>query len=350
MNKNSIIRYAKILSGCIIILLLGIFVSRGQRLVTNLYRGLMGTKDYALPTDIICFRNSCKINRPHFRVSAKGNWTIRFRDNWYPIDNHISSFVTQVKATEDTCTTYRIKSEFRINEFGHNFEYIEPYISNENTNDVDDITFHSGIYTHKELVPLVSFRDEISASTVNYPYYVKAYLWAYTLRCRLENIFSASSSDLLETYATNTSIYYKSPLLYIPFPLTGHGYIFSSETLDGFKDMTRYMGDLNYYATYATIPTDIKRLGKIVAYDINGVLIKLPERKILRLRLYLQKLYDNDNTYAAIVHYNKTDLHDLINDKDYKTILKYNRSSRSIFQIYDKKVFSNLRKLLSEIQ
>lgn len=350
MNSNKIIKRVAILSAILlVILVISRIVDYDRIFITNVYRGLFGKRYYALPTEIVCFRNSCKIDDPLFRQNDKGNWSINVRGCWIPIDNHISSFVTEVETDGDSYTNYGIAPKFKINEFGHNFEFVEPDILYGNPNAVDNITFHSGIYIHKRLVPLISFHDEMSTSTVNYPYFVRAYLWAYSIRCRLENMFSKSYSELLETYATNTRIYYKSPLLYVPFPLSGNGYIFSSEVLDDFKDITHYMGDQNFYATYVSIPSDIKRVGTVVKYDEDGVLIKLPVKRTKGLRLYLQKSSDNNDTYFAIVYYNKTDSHDLITEQDYKNIVDYSDSHSTIFNAYDEIIFANLRKLLSGI-
>lgn len=349
MNNNKIIKHAVILSVIMLVILaMSIIVNSDQLLVTNVYRGLFGKRDYALPTEIVSFRNCCKIEDPLLKLNDRGDWSINVNGYWFPINEHISSFVTELETAGDTCAVYKIDPKFDINEFGHNFEYVEPDTLYGNPNAVDDVTCRSGIYIYKELVPLISFQDEKSVSTVNYPYFVRAYLWAYSIRCKLENMFSKSYLGILETYAT-TTVYYRSPLLYVPFPLSGTGYIFSSEVLDDFKDMTHYLGDQNFYATYVSIPSDIKRVGTIVKYDKAGVLMKLPVKRTPGLRLFLQKSSDNNDTYFAVVRYNKTSCSDLISDQDYQNILDYSNSSSTILKIYDERVFTNMRKLLSGI-
>lgn len=350
-NRNRRFKCVAITLSVIIFSIVAIsgFIDTDRLIFTNIYKGLFQKHiSYnILPAEIYNYRNCCKIDTPIFRRHEKDEWSVNLNDCWYPVDKDVCDFVTKGQITRDTCVAYKLDSEFHINNFGHYFKFNETDIISGEPDYLDNITLHSGIYIHKELIPLCSFCNEENVYKEDVPLSVKSYLWAFSMRCRFENTFSKSSAALLDKYETTSYVCYTSPMIYIPFPFSGNGYIFSSEILNTFNYISDYIGGQNFYATYASIPSDIKRIGTIISYDKNGVLLKLPIKKTRRLRIDLLKLHYNERYYAAIVNYKKTHFQDCLREADYQDIMNLSNSSDNLFEPYDENVFINLSKLLS---
>lgn len=341
---------------CILIVLIltfgGGLVYPEKLIITNIYKGLFRKNVHhnILPTKINSYLNCCRIDNPAIKRHNNGNWSVKLGEEWYRTSDYVAHFITEEINVKDTNTTYVLNPKYNIRYFGHDFEFQETEILFGDPNAVDYLTFNTGIYMHKELLPLYSFCDGERVSEIEMPIYDRAYLWASCLRDRLECLFSKSYFELQELYSTNEYICYNFPMIYIPYPISDKGYIFSSDIIADFIDLTEYVDDQNFYATYVSIPSDIKRLGTIVKYDDNGVLLKLPINKTSKLRVCLQKLDDKANRYAAIVHYKESSNYDLINEEDYQNILHYSNSSDRLADIYDDQIFANLRRMLSNIQ
>lgn len=173
--------------------------------------------------------------------------------------------------------------------FGHIFNSISATVLSGNPDYDDYEYFNSGIYIHAGLKLSSSFKSSLG------------------------KIFTKASSGLLNEYVSDDRVYFSSPLLYIPFPLSNKGYMFSGEVLEDFDELTTYYQNQNFYSTLAYIPTDIRKLGEVVKYDENGVLLDLKRKKTSDLNIRLQRLSDEGKYYAATVKYNEVHKDELIN-------------------------------------
>lgn len=165
----------------------------------------------------------------------------------------------------------------------------------------------------------------------------------------LEQLLTKSSTSLLRLYNTRERVTIHEPLLYLPFPLSDKGYLFGARRLIDFDFITILIAhDQNFYATLANIPfSDIRRLGKVVALDKNGVLLSLEREKTPNMKVYMQRMQDDELYYASFVNYKKKHKKDLINDDEYQMILEHSDKVNKSYALYDKEIFVNLRKMLS---
>ncbi len=345
MTKKT--NYYFIFAVIMIILASVILVPQEECIITNFCRGLIPKPSDSLPYDIYSDRNCCKIDEATFVKRNNDLWYIKTKNNWYPIDN---SFILDYAIEETKSTTdsgqYRLKSEFRTPKIGHTFRAVEAKIISGNPDYIDHVSLTSGIYRHDALSFIYSFKDERQLLPTDYPLHVQAFLWGASLRAFLDMNLTSSSEELLSEYIPGYRIYYNAPLLYIPFPLSNKGYLFSGEILNSFKEITSYVHSQNFYAVLAYIPNDLRRLGKLLACDENGALLSLETKRTPKMRLHLQKLSDGKNYYAASVNYRRRHAKLQMNKTEYSLIMDYSHSSAKCYEIYDEQLFVNLRELL----
>ena len=317
------------------------------------------------PIGDMTFRNSCIIEDA---VLCKGydneyreqRWYIKLADRWHHIDDYDSGYLdTALVKTNltDSINTYKFKPEFYCNRFGHRFESVDVTIHSTAPSWYDDIDLQSGIYRHRfciweeyrwlkpEFHPYanVSMLTELS-------WYLRGVFVDLHLRAwnSLEQLFTKSSTSLLGLYNTRWRITIHEPLLYLPFPLSDKGYLFDARRLIDFDFISILIAhDQNFYATLANIPPDIRRLGKVVALDKNGVLLSLEKEKTPNMKVYMQRIQDDELYYASFVNSRKTHKKELINDDEYQMILEHSDKVDKSYALYDKEIFVNLRKMLS---
>ena len=119
--------------------------------------------------------------------------------------------------------------------------------------------------------------------------------------------------------------------------------------MKNFNLVTEYVHDQNFYAILAEIPSDIKRLGKVIACDENGVLLSLDRSKTPIMKLRLKRLKDDELLYVSFFKYKKKHLRKMIREEEYQIIDAYDKAARNSYEMYDKRIFVNMRKMLSEL-
>lgn len=279
-----------------------------------------------LPSPIIIDRNCIKFDTAVFSKDD-GKWFVRIESSWYNVNNHnnVLDDVLLTNSKTDSMDTYVFKPKFFTKKFGHIFNSISATVLSGNPDYDDYEYFNSGIYIHAGLKLSSSFKSSLG------------------------KIFTKASSGLLNEYVSDDRVYFSSPLLYIPFPLSNKGYMFSGEVLEDFDELTTYYQNQNFYSTLAYIPTDIRKLGEVVKYDENGVLLDLKRKKTSDLNIRLQRLSDESKYYAATVKYNEVHKDELINKDDYKEILDYSQQCDVYYEMYDRRIFYNMRQMLSNM-
>lgn len=321
---------------------------------------------YDLSSYISICRNSIRLENAIFRHNpyveynddSFRNWLVKVNDKWYDVYGYDSLDSTLVVNEQtDSLVTYKFKSKYYRNKFQicfHETEVVD--MSSDDKIPWDDITWHSGIYKFSYLSISSKMRNVIHSC---YPPVTKFELKLINIRHNIrfmyddikrffEQTFTKSSSDLLDQYITSDLIHIRHPLIYIPFPLD-KGYIFGGDVLKNFNLMTEYVHDQNFYAILAEIPSDIKRLGKVIACDENGVLLSLDRSKTPIMRVRLKRLKEDELFYASFFKYKKKHLRKMISEEEYQIIDAYDKTAINSYEMYDKRIFVNMRKMLSEL-
>lgn len=297
------------------------------------------------------FRHCCKIEDPVFMEHCSGEWFIMMDTIWYPMEMWYlkpSQYLNEI-SRRDSCRLYKYKPAYYREKFGHYFEPIYPCSCY-----TDDIPHDTGRYRHTCLLADDHWWRDIPKIVYNgkgerpAPLNLRMFWLSSNLRDKWDRYFTRPTSGLPDVYEMGKGVVYHSPMIYIPFPLSGKGYLFSKDVYrDSFKEMIQSFGNQNFYAVLVEIPEDIRRLGEVVSLDKNGVLLNLKRDKTPRLNMELHRLHDD--MYEARVKYNKTHRKNLISDGEYQTILKYSDSSTVSSPNYDETIFINLRPILSEL-
>ena len=321
---------------------------------------------YDLDYDISIYRNSIRLenaifrHNPYVEYNDDGvrNWLVKVNNKWYDAydDDSLDSTLV-VNEQTDSLVTYKFKSKYYRNKFEICFDETEVVdMSSDEMIPWDDITWHSGIYKFSELSISRKRRNLIVS---RYPPVTKFELKLINIRHNIrfmyddikrifEQTFTKSSSDLLDQYVTSDLIHIRHPLIYIPFPLD-KGYIFGGDVLMNFNLVTEYVHDQNFYAVLAEIPSDIKRLGKVIACDENGVLLSLDRSKTPIMKLRLKRLKEDELFYASFFKYKKKHIRKMISEEEYQIIDAYDKAATNTYEMYDKRIFINMRKMLSEL-
>lgn len=347
MSRKLKTKYILILVVISFLLIRVLIVLPEDWVATNFFNGLFGVAYNHLPDKIYCNRNCYEIKNAVLNKKNNGEWDINTGNKWYPIkDITCNDGILEKKSENDSSTFYRFKPEFYQDKFAHEFEYISAYISWDKLKSFSYKVCNSGIYEHTGLYMPYSYCKE---RRVNLPIYLHASSIAYSLRTFIEKNFTKAYHSFKDEYRPGCRVYFDLPLLYIPFPMTGKAYLFSGEVLRDFDEVTEYVHDQNFYAVLAYIPLDVKRLGKIIACDHDGLLLSLG-RKTPKMSINLKRMDNDKNHYAATVHYKKRIWNRQINEDDYKRILNYSQSSDSLYKMYDERIFVNLRRILSSLE
>lgn len=321
---------------------------------------------YDLEYDISIYRNSIRLenaifrHNPYVEYNDDGvrNWLVKVNNKWYDAydDDSLDSTLV-INEQTDSLVTYKFKSKYYRNKFEICFDETEVVdMSSDEMIPWDDITWHSGIYKFSELSISRKRRNLIVS---RYPPVTKFELKLINIRHNIrfmyddikrifEQTFTKSSSDLLDQYVTSDLIHIRHPLIYIPFPLD-KGYIFGGDVLMNFNLVTEYVHDQNFYAVLAEIPSDIKRLGKVIACDENGVLLSLDRSKTPIMKLRLKRLKEDELFYASFFKYKKKHIRKMISEEEYQIIDAYDKAATNTYEMYDKRIFINMRKMLSEL-
>lgn len=347
MSRQQKTRYKLMLFIISALLIRYFLISPENRIASNFYNGLFGVARNHLPDNIYCNRNCYKIDSAVFKKTNNADWEIKIENNWYPINDFLCDDSVLEKISEnDTLSLYRLKPDFHHDAFAHEFEYISADISWDELKSPSYRICNSGIYEHTRLYLPYSYRNE---SKKNFPPYLHAHSIAYSLRSFFEKEFTKAYPTFLDEYKPGYRVYFDTPLLYIPFPLTEKAYLFSGEVLRDFAEVTKYVHDQNFYAVLAYIPSDIKRIGSIVAYNQNGLLLSLG-KKTHKMNIIMKRMNKNKNHYAATVYYRRQSLKKQISEDDYKMILYYSQLAESSYELYDELIFANLRQMLSNFE
>ena len=110
--------------------------------------------------------------------------------------------------------------------------------------------------------------------------------------------------------------------------------------------MTMYLHDQNYYSVMTYISPDIQKIGKVISYDNNGILLEIEDDKISNLQIHLQKFENQKNHYFAFIHYRKTRRVKQISDADFQLFSNISNACNRSLKPYDPQIFINLRELI----
>ncbi len=351
-----------VLAGLLItfIIIEGFFIS---------YRFWFYRPQYSITHTIINHRNSCRIENPVFRHNPNprkeynifGNqgeiWLVKMNDKWYEAHDDYSLDSTLIaNGLTDSTMAYTFKPKYHRTNFSLVFKYLNADIISGHDDPGAPVDVPSGIFELQTLYLERSVRNLIHG---RHPPVTKFELKLINIRHNIrfmyddikrffEHIFTKSSSDLLDQYVTSDLIHIRHPLIYIPFPLD-KGYIFEGDVLKIFNWVTEYVHDQNFYAVLAEIPSDIKRLGKVIACDENGVLLSLDRSKTPIMRVRLKRLKEDELFYASFFKYKKKHLRKMISEEEYQIIDAYDKTAINSYEMYDKRIFVNMRKMLSEL-
>lgn len=314
-----------------------------KSLLTNAFKGLFARPNNGLPTDIYSNRNCLKIDNASF-VNNNGQMYVEVQEDLYPVEGYMLNYSLIEIEQVDSLKRYNFHPEYYKELFSHKFQAIDVTFSSDYP-DLDRTIYPNGIYVHESLSPLFTYKEEKKHYCEKYPLFMRVFLWFNQIRTNYDVIFTKSSQSLLSTYKTGVRIYYYNPLLYIPYPASNIGYLFSADVLKNFNEIAPYVQDQNFYATLAYIPDNIERLGTIISANENGMLVNLNRDKTGNLRLHLVKLNNGERYYAAVVNYKRQWI--FTNNSLMKDSLVLHNISTSM--MYDKVTFENLRKILSEL-
>lgn len=331
--------------------------------------GILNLADNYMHGAYIGRRNPLKIPSATFYKNLNNDSLyVKFEDFLLPMYDwdwcFIDSMVVEA-CSMDNFIKYEYRPEFYQDKFMYYFESVDAKILSGDPNHLDYQSIQSGIYELNLLTfdklnikSLKEFWDRVDTHFKDNPHLnkleacwqiinVEMYEILYTLRGNLVKVFTKSTEVIPEIYSPEKRVYFRYPLLYCPFPLSDKAYIFPAERLCDFNYITDFVHDQNFYATLANIPPDIRRLGKVVALDKNGVLLSLEREKTPNMKVYMQRIQDDELYYASFVNYRKTHKKELINDDEYQMILEHSDKVDKSYALYDKEIFVNLRKMLS---
>lgn len=332
---------------CIVILLamtmcaINVYVDDSHYL-RGIYKGLCNPPTHGLPQYIVNNRNCVKIEDPFLCNDGGEEWFIHSGKLRYPISSYIYNTYFEESHQVDSVIYYKLKSDEQLDLLVHEFISVDICVLPMAPQIIfDEYWYCSGLYRGKLSAPY--------SHNINTRMFPDLLAWSIltTIRTFLESKLTKPQTNILDEYVTNSRIYYKKPLLYLPFPLSNHGYLFSSDVLEDFDKRTSFIPDQNYYSVLTDIPSDIRKIGSVVSYDENGLLLSLNMRKTPTLRVELHRL--NNNYYAAKVNYKATKRRIQIDENEYRSILEYSNRSTSLYEIYDKQIFINMKSLLSEL-
>lgn len=337
--KDSWYRTSKV----IIIPLLVLLIWKSIEVISIAYWQSKGIYINALPSAVIMKKGYCKINDPIF-VNKMGEWKVQTDTMSYPLLNfsYIEDLIVET-ATNDSSVYYKYKPKYHRDKFERHFEGIEADIISGDPNAIDYIDHFNGKYRYEGL-KATGPAHVIGPTTRE----VRTEVMICNLRNEVDLFFARPSYDLWDTYVLDRYyISYSYPMIYIPFPISGKGYLFTGEILKDFNWLTTFFEDQNFYAVLAKVPYDIRNLGRIICIDKNGVLLDLEKDKTRRLKIELH--HESNNIFNAQVEYNQTHSKPLITPSEFQDICNYSDCASVNLLDYDERIFVNMRNMLSKI-
>lgn len=317
-------------------------------IIVNIYKGWFNISYDHLPSYITSSRNYYEIADPVFLQGHDGEKYLNDESEKIKVEGFMLDYVLEDKSMADSISEYRINPKFSQNRFGHTFLAVETEVLAGDPNAIDDRICSNGIYVHDALYPLYSYCQEKEMDGNKYTIPIQAFLWSCSLRSKFDMAVTTPSFELLDEYIPGTRIYIEAPLLYLPFPLSGKGYMFSAKVLKDFNKMTEFFQDQNFYSILTYVTDDISRIGTIISCDDKGVLLAPEIRRTPHMKLHLYRIGATDN-YAAAVYYKKSSCRKLLDKQSLQIIQNYSKLSSCQLEAYDKRIFSNMRKMLSTL-
>lgn len=322
--------------------------------ITYEFNFLFNTPRQYLDLNMTSNRNSCIIDDAVFytdveKQKVNHEWYVKVGKTWHNTSDvkHLDTVLVLNDPT-DSIITYKFLPDFHQSRFGHEFESVHPeFFYSDYT---DSIGSYVGIYKHSfkidqpvKIKHTNCVSDECNLKTLYYKLRLEIFETHANLKRITQQTFTKSSTLLLEEYLLDDIIYFKSPMLYIPFPLSNKGYMFTGDILK-----PHFVHGMYYFILVHT-PSDIRKIGEVIACDENGVLLSVGYKKTPNMRIHLKRLKEDSQYYFAYIKYNKTHSRDLINDVEYQMIIN-NQDNAVSYNIFDKQVFINLSQMLSKFE
>ena len=318
--------------------------------IYGIYDGLYPNRgtSYESLSDIRDSHIWIEINDPVFMEDSTGQIHVKIKDDWYKASGVPEHRVLDFQTKKDGQNFYKFKPEFHTSKFRIEFNAIRADILSGNPDRIDYQDIYTGKYLQNGVYAIHSFRQykRIESGFDTLPSYFKGIVWGLSTREIAQSNSKKSTITSKDNYTTEGKLFINRPILYIPFPISDHGYMFSKDILKDFEFMTMYLHDQNYYSVMTYISPDIQKIGKVISYDNNGILLEIEDDKISNLQIHLQKFENQKNHYFAFIHYCKTRRVKQISDADFQLFSNISNACNRSLKPYDPLIFINLRELI----